>query len=75
MQLVRDRDVMDAVATQLNDLPPSLSIDIIVHVIAGSNGVARAAAKESYEFVTGDDWRGPAAAQKWLEENQEEQDE
>lgn len=75
MTLVRDREVMDTVATQLNDLPPSLAIDIIVHQIEGSNGVARVAAKEAYEFVTGDDWRGAAAAQKWLEENQEEEDE
>jgi len=75
MELVRDRDVMDTVATQLNDLPPSLSIDIIVHLIKGSNSVARAAAKEAYEFVTGDNWKGAKAAQKWLEENQEEEDE
>ena len=74
MTLVRDRDVMDTVATQLNDLPPSLAIDIIVHVIGGSNGVARVAAKKAYEFVTGDDWKGATAAQKWLEENQEEED-
>ena len=75
MKLVRDRDVMDAVATHLNDLPPSLSIDIIVHMIEGSNRVARVAAKEAYEFVTGDDWKSVAAAQKWLEENQKEQEE
>ena len=75
MTLVRDREVMETVATQLNDLTPSLAIDIIVHMIAGSNGVARAAAKEAYEFVTGDDWKSPAAAQKWLEENQEEDEE
>ncbi|MCQ2389789.1 MAG: hypothetical protein MJ240_00070 [Kiritimatiellae bacterium] len=74
MMLVRDREVMESISFQLNDLRPTLSIDIIVHLIASSNGVARAAAKEAYEYVTGDDWKNVATAQKWLEENQEEED-
>ena len=72
---VRDRDIMDTAAAQLNDLPPSLAIDIIVHLIGGSNGVARVAAKESYEYITGDEWRSAMAAQKWIEENQDQEEE
>lgn len=69
MKVVRDRDELDRMVTEITDLPNAQQLPILLQLIAGPNAEAAAAAREHYEFVTGDAYESVEAAQKWLDEN------
>ena len=54
---------------EINDLPNSAQMDILTRLIEGGNKAAAEVAREHYEFVTGEPYTTPDAAQKWLQEN------
>lgn len=73
MKVVRDRDHLDFMVMEINDLPNSRQIEILQELIQGENSAAASVAREHYEFVTGDAYESPEAAQKWLDENPDEE--
>jgi hypothetical protein len=75
MQVVRSRDQLDFMVMEADTLPNSDQIRILETLIGGDNKAAADAAREHYEFVTGEEYEGPEAAQKWLQENPDDEDE
>lgn len=69
MKVVRDRDELDRMVTEITDLPNVQQLPILIQLIGGPNAAAAAAAREHYEFVTGDAYESVETAQKWLDEN------
>lgn len=69
MKVVRDRDHLDSMVMEIDNLPNSRQIRILQELIRGENSTAASVAREHYEFVTGEKYEGPAAARKWLSEN------
>ena len=69
MGLLKDREMLDEIAFHLNELPELMAVDIQVALINGDNPEAAAAAKEAYEFTTGEEYVSVDAAQKWVDEN------
>lgn len=70
MKTLTGEDAHTMLAAEINALSDEkLQIKTICSVLEGGSPDAIKAAKESYEFVTGEKYTGPEAAQKWLEEN------
>lgn len=69
MAALADREQLDSLAMEMNDLPNSMQMDILLSLIDGKNAAAAEAAKEHYSFVTGEDWAGKEQADAWLREN------
>ena len=74
MQVVRSRGQLDFMVMELNDLSNSDQIRILETLIGGDNKAAADVAREHYEFVTGDAYEGAESAQKWLQENPDDED-
>lgn len=58
MLALSDREMLDDVAFNLYDIEEETAVPVIKDIIANENAseAAIAAAKEAYEFVTGDEW-------------------
>ena len=74
MNVVYDRDHLDSMVMEINDMSNRQQMEILTQIIEGKNKFAAEAAKEHYEFVTGEEYQGVDAAQKWLDENPDESD-
>jgi uncharacterized membrane protein YdfJ with MMPL/SSD domain len=74
MNVVYDRDHLDSMVMEINDMSNQRQLEILTQIIEGKNKLAAEAAKEHYEFVTGEEYQGVEAAQKWLDENPDESD-
>lgn len=74
MQVLNDEDALESMATELTDMDEKLALQVLVDVIEGGKASkqAIAAAREQYEFLTGDEYTTVEAADKWLEENYEQ---
>ena len=75
MSVVHDRDHLDSMVMEINDMSNSEQLEILTQLIEGKNKLAAQTAKEHYEFVTGEEYKDLATAQKWLNENPDEPDE
>ena len=73
MKVVRSRDQLDFMVMEIDDLSNSQQIRILQDLIQGDNPTAASVAREHYEFVTGDAYESPEAAQKWLDENPDDE--
>ncbi len=73
MSVVHDRDQLDAMVMEINDMTNQQQLEILTQLIEGKNKLAAEAAKEHYEFVTGEAYESVEAAQKWLDENPDEE--
>lgn len=71
MSILTDEDALDSMMTELTDCDERLAIQTIVNIVASGTPKAVAAAKEQYEFITGDEYTDIAAAEAWLQENYE----
>lgn len=71
MGILTDEDALDSMMTELADCDDRLAIQTIVNVIATGTSQAVAAAKEQYEFITGEEYTNIADAEAWLQENYE----
>lgn len=69
MGILNDENALRQLAMELNTIDEKLAVDTLVQVIAGKNPAGVAAGKEAYEFVTGEEFTTPEAANKWLQEN------
>ncbi len=73
MSVVYDRDQLDSMVMEINDMSNVQQLQILTQLIEGENKIAAEAAKEHYEFVTGEAYESVEAAQKWLDENPDEE--
>ena len=69
MKTLSDPDALTAAVQNLNRVDDALAVETLVGVINSCSGAAAAAARESYEFVTGEEWTGAQAAMRWISEN------
>ncbi len=73
MSVVYDRGQLDSMVMEINDMTNQQQLEILTQLIEGKNKLAAEAAKEHYEFVTGEAYESVEAAQKWLDENPDEE--
>lgn len=71
MGILTDEEALDSMMTELTDCDDRLAIQTIVNVISSGTPQAVAAAKEQYEFITGEEYTNIADAEAWLQENYE----
>lgn len=71
MGILTDEDALDSMMTELADCDDRLAIQTIVNVIESGTSQAVAAAKEQYEFITGEEYTNITDAEAWLQENYE----
>lgn len=73
MRALRDKDTLETLVTELNDCADARVVAALLAVIGGDNPAADEVAREHYEFLTGDEYAGRAAAEKWIGENPPEE--
>lgn len=72
MNVLSDEDFLEDISGEYIGVDEKLAVESLVRIIS-SNGSAQgvAKAKETYEFVTGDEWKDAAEAERWLREEYE----
>ncbi len=71
MKRVTNPDTLEEIAMEISSLPDELAVRVLMDVIKNGSPRQRNAARESYSFVTGEDFTTPSAALRWIEENKE----
>lgn len=76
MQVLNDEDALESMTSELIGMDERIALQTLVDVIEGGKAPeqAVAAAKEQYEFLTGDEYTTVEDANKWLAENYEPPD-
>lgn len=72
MQVLSNEDQLDDISNEYIGVDEKLAVESLLRVIEGGgseNGIAKA--RETYEFVTGDEFESREAAEKWLAEEYE----
>ena len=72
MQVITDEDDLESISSEYIGVDEKLAVESLLRVIEGggsANGIAKA--KETYEFVTGEEFTDRAAAEKWIAEEYE----
>ncbi|HBJ59343.1 MAG TPA: hypothetical protein DDY72_02545 [Verrucomicrobia bacterium] len=72
LEILQDKNLSDSLIMEINDLPDAQQIDIVTRLIEGPNKTAGEVAREHYEFITGEEYESPEAAEQWLQENPED---
>ena len=75
MKVLTDEDALDNISSEYIGVDEKLAVESLLRVIEGGGsdmGVAKA--KETYEFVTGEEFEDRAAAEKWIAEEYEPPD-
>ena len=77
MQVLDDEDALESMTMELTDMDEKIAIQTLVDVIEGGKARPKAvtAAREQYEFITGDEYTTIESADQWLTENYEPKDE
>ena len=71
MQTTSDTEVLSEIGQQLVSMDDNaLLISTLTDVISTGTAAAQAEAKSRYQWLTGDEWTGADAAQKWLAEGE-----
>lgn len=74
MLAIRDEDSLDSMIMELDDCDDLLAMQTVVNLIESPNPKAARVAREHYEFITGEEYAGFDAAEKWMAENYEIED-
>ena len=69
MQALSGEDELESCVMEFDNLPEDLAVRGLVTVIQSQNPIASEVAKDHYDFVTGEEYSTPAAAEKWISEN------
>ena len=72
MQVISDEDSLESISGEYLGVDEKLAIESLLRIIEGggsAKGISKA--KETYEFVTGDEFTDRAAAEKWIAEEYE----
>ena len=75
MQVISDEDALESISGNYIGVDEKLAVESLLRVIEGggsAKGIEKA--KETYEFVTGDEFTDRAAAEKWIAEEYEPPD-
>ena len=68
MNFLRDEDAIRYIAVDLNGCDnQAAAVEALVRIIGGTNAKAAAVAKESYEFITEEEFTTAEAAKKWID--------
>lgn len=73
IKAMNDSDAVEAMLTEVSELPNAYQISILSDLIQTGNPVVREAAKEEYEFLTDEEFTNMAAAERWLQENPDDE--
>jgi hypothetical protein len=73
VKALKNNDMIEDVANELIGIDELAAIQVIVNVIE-SGGAAADAMRDVYDSITGDEWRDIDAAESWLQENYEPDD-
>lgn len=72
MAVVSDEDFLEEISGEYIGIDEKLAVESLVHIISNGRSEAGVAkAKETYEFVTGDEWQGADEAARWIAEEYE----
>ena len=73
MQVLTDEDALESMVNELIDMDEKVALQTLVDVIEGGKAAPQgvAAAREQYEFLTGEEYTTIEAANQWLAENYE----
>ena len=69
LQGIRDHDLLEDVLSELVGMDDLLSIQTLADAIEGENERLSSLAKETYKFITDEEWSGLDSAEAWLQEN------
>ena len=72
MYVLNDEDALEDISSEYIGVDEKIAVESLLRLIEGegsAKGIAKA--KETYEFVTGDEFTNRAAAEKWLAEEYE----
>lgn len=69
MTAIKDQDALEFCVMGFNTLPEAIAIRNLVGVIQSSNAIASEIAREGFEFVAGEAYTTPEAAEKWILDN------
>ena len=73
LMALKDQEQMEAFVMEFSNVSDELAVRSLVQVMTSPNKVASEVAREHYEFVTGDAYVSPAEAEKWIEENSDQE--
>ena len=72
MKVIRNEDDLESISGEYIGVDEKLAVESLLRVIeSGGNDKGIAKAKETYEFVTGEEFTDRAAAEKWIAEEYE----
>lgn len=76
MNIITDLDTLEDLAHELNDIPATQAVNILVTLIENGkeDDPAVAAAQDAYDFITGEPYKDLAGAQAWVDENPDDDD-
>lgn len=71
MMVVNDEDALEAMTSELTSIDEKLALQAIINVVESGKAPpeATAAAREEYEFITGEEYTNVDDANKWMSEN------
>ena len=72
MGVLTDEDVLEDISGEYIGVDEKLAVESLARIITdGKSQAGVEKAKETYEFVTGDEWAGAEAASRWIAEEDE----
>lgn len=72
MAVVSDEDFLEEISGEYIGIDEKLAVESLAQIISNGRSKAGVAkAKETYEFVTGDEWQGADEAARWIAEEYE----
>ena len=75
LQVITDEDALESISSEYIGVDEKLAVESLLKVIeSGGNAKGIAKAKETYEFITGEEFADRAAAEKWIAEEYEPPD-
>ena len=72
MGVLKNEDALEEISSEYIGVDEKMAVESLVRIIAGGGpkeGIEKA--KETYEFVTGDEWTDAAEAERWIAEEYE----
>ena len=72
MAVLKDEDALDEISGEYIGVDEKMAVESLARIIAaGASPEGVEKAKETYEFVTGDEWAGEEEAARWIAEEYE----
>ena len=72
MQVLDDEDALEEISGEYIGIDERLAVESIIRIVSADRSAqGTAKAKETYEFVTGDEWTDVEEAERWIAEDYE----